>query len=68
MDSIEKGIVELISEHDIRKLVIGAAADRSHSRYNYIRTILIYPLGVPKALVQLYMPMDIILLVQFFLP
>ncbi|XP_048321186.2 U-box domain-containing protein 33 isoform X2 [Ziziphus jujuba] len=32
MDSIEKGIVELISQHDIRKLVMGAAADKSHSR------------------------------------
>ncbi|KAF3441506.1 hypothetical protein FNV43_RR15420 [Rhamnella rubrinervis] len=32
MDSIEKGIVELISRLGIRKLVMGAATDRSHSR------------------------------------
>ncbi|KAK9910410.1 hypothetical protein M0R45_034375 [Rubus argutus] len=31
-DSIEKGIVELISQHGIRKLVMGAAADKCHSR------------------------------------
>ncbi|XP_024175721.1 U-box domain-containing protein 33 isoform X1 [Rosa chinensis] len=31
-DSIEKGIVELISQHGIRRLVMGAAADKSHSR------------------------------------
>ncbi|XP_050385351.1 U-box domain-containing protein 33 isoform X3 [Argentina anserina] len=31
MDCIEKGIVELISQHGIRKLVMGAAADKSHS-------------------------------------
>lgn len=32
MDCIEKGIVELISQHKIRKLVMGAAADKYHSR------------------------------------
>ncbi|KAI4355079.1 hypothetical protein L6164_003887 [Bauhinia variegata] len=32
MDSIEKGIVELISQHNIRKLVMGAASDKYHSR------------------------------------
>ncbi|XP_040999759.1 U-box domain-containing protein 33-like [Juglans microcarpa x Juglans regia] len=32
MDSIEKGIVELISQHGIRKLVMGAAADKHYSR------------------------------------
>ncbi|PQQ17296.1 hypothetical protein Pyn_08764 [Prunus yedoensis var. nudiflora] len=32
MDCIEKGIVELISQHGIRKLVMGAAADKYHSR------------------------------------
>ena len=32
MDSIEKGIIELISQHKIRKLVMGAAADKSYSR------------------------------------
>ncbi|XP_008232891.1 PREDICTED: U-box domain-containing protein 33 [Prunus mume] len=31
-DCIEKGIVELISQHGIRKLVMGAAADKYHSR------------------------------------
>ncbi|XP_057499480.1 U-box domain-containing protein 33-like [Actinidia eriantha] len=32
MDSIEKGIVELISQHRIRKLVMGAAADKHYSK------------------------------------
>ncbi|KAI3804203.1 hypothetical protein L1987_25576 [Smallanthus sonchifolius] len=31
-DSIQKGIVELILEHDVRRLVMGAAADRHYSR------------------------------------
>lgn len=33
MESIENGIVELISELGIRKLVMGAAADKHHSKY-----------------------------------
>ncbi|XP_060218600.1 U-box domain-containing protein 33-like isoform X2 [Lycium barbarum] len=32
MDSIEKGIVELISQHDIGKLVMGAAANKCYSK------------------------------------
>lgn len=32
MESVEKGIVELIFQHDIRKLVMGAAADRLYSK------------------------------------
>ncbi|XAR63052.1 Non-specific serine/threonine protein kinase [Bertholletia excelsa] len=32
MDSIEKGIVEFISQHGIRKLVMGAAADKHYSK------------------------------------
>ncbi|KAB1214360.1 U-box domain-containing protein 33 [Morella rubra] len=32
MDSIEKGIVELIFQHGIKKLVMGAAADKHFSR------------------------------------
>ncbi|XP_010544727.1 PREDICTED: U-box domain-containing protein 33-like isoform X3 [Tarenaya hassleriana] len=32
MDSVEKGIVRLISQHRIRKFVMGAASDRYHSR------------------------------------
>ncbi|XP_058225589.1 U-box domain-containing protein 33-like isoform X1 [Rhododendron vialii] len=32
MNSIEKGIVELINQHGIRKLVMGAAADKHYSR------------------------------------
>lgn len=32
MDSIEKGIVELIRQHGIRKLVMGAAADKQYSK------------------------------------
>ncbi|KAI9089968.1 hypothetical protein K1719_028938 [Acacia pycnantha] len=31
-DCIEKGIVELVLEHDIRNLVMGAASDKSYSR------------------------------------
>lgn len=33
MESIENGIVELILELGIRKLVMGAAADKHHSKY-----------------------------------
>lgn len=33
MDSIEKGIVHLISEHGIKWLGIGAASNKSYSRY-----------------------------------
>lgn len=33
MDSIEKGIVQLISEHGIKWLCMGAAANKSYSRY-----------------------------------
>jgi hypothetical protein len=32
MDCIEKGIVELVRQHGIKKLVMGAAADKHHSR------------------------------------
>ncbi|XP_020218691.1 U-box domain-containing protein 33 [Cajanus cajan] len=32
MDSIERGILELVSQHDIRKLVMGAAADKFYNR------------------------------------
>ncbi|KAJ7951146.1 putative U-box domain-containing protein kinase family protein [Quillaja saponaria] len=32
MDSIEKGIVELISQYGIRRLVMGAASDKHYSR------------------------------------
>ena len=31
-ENVEKGILELISEHGIKKLVMGAAADKHHSR------------------------------------
>ncbi|KAL1352189.1 hypothetical protein HN51_016181 [Arachis hypogaea] len=31
-DCIEKGIVELICKHNIKKLVMGAASDKYHSR------------------------------------
>lgn len=37
MDSIEKGIVELIRQHGIRELVMGAAADKHYSRYKPLR-------------------------------
>lgn len=33
MDSVEKGIVELITMHGIQKLVMGAAADKLYSKY-----------------------------------
>lgn len=33
MDSIEKGIVETIYQHRIRKFVMGAAADKHYSMY-----------------------------------
>ncbi|XP_075667949.1 U-box domain-containing protein 33-like [Castanea sativa] len=32
MESIEKGIVDLIAKHGIKKLVMGAAADKNYSR------------------------------------
>jgi hypothetical protein len=32
MDNIEKGIIELISQHGIRKLIMGAASDKNYSR------------------------------------
>ncbi|KAF8412249.1 hypothetical protein HHK36_000209 [Tetracentron sinense] len=32
MDNIEKGIVELVAQHEIRKLVMGAAADKHYSK------------------------------------
>ncbi|KAL2330297.1 hypothetical protein Fmac_017878 [Flemingia macrophylla] len=32
MDSIEKGILELVSQHGIRKLVMGAASDKLYNR------------------------------------
>lgn len=35
MDSIERGIVQLISQHKIRKLVMGAAADKFYSKYEH---------------------------------
>lgn len=34
MKSIEKGIVQLIYDHHIKWLVMGAAANQSYSRYN----------------------------------
>lgn len=33
MDNIEKGIVELIARHEIKKLVMGAAADKHYWKY-----------------------------------
>lgn len=32
MENIEKGIIELISQHGIRKLIMGAASDKNYSR------------------------------------
>ena len=33
MDYIEEGIVDLISKHDIKKLVMGAAAEKQYKKY-----------------------------------
>ena len=33
MDDIGEGIVELVYQHSIKKLVIGAAADKHYSEY-----------------------------------
>lgn len=33
MDSIEKGIVQMISENKVRKFIMGAAADKYYSTY-----------------------------------
>lgn len=33
MDNTEKGIVKLIAQHNIRWLVMGAAADKYYSKY-----------------------------------
>lgn len=38
MDSIEKGIVQLISQLSIKWLVMGAGASKSCSRYNAVKT------------------------------
>lgn len=33
MDNVEKGIVEIIAQHDVRWLVMGAAADEYYTEY-----------------------------------
>lgn len=33
MDNVEQGIVEIIAQHDIRWLVMGAAADEYYTEY-----------------------------------
>lgn len=33
MDDIAKGLVELIEQHRITKLIMGAAADKHYSKY-----------------------------------
>lgn len=33
MDNVEKGIVQLVAQHNIRWLVMGAAADKHYSKY-----------------------------------
>lgn len=33
MDNVEEGIVEIIAQHDIRWLVMGAAADEYYTEY-----------------------------------
>ncbi|XP_028098766.1 uncharacterized protein LOC114298405 [Camellia sinensis] len=38
-DSVEKGIVELVSQHQIRRLVMGAAAHKHYSKYKPHRDI-----------------------------
>ncbi|XLR59363.1 hypothetical protein HN51_013727 [Arachis hypogaea] len=39
-DCIEKGIVELICKHNIKKLVMGAASDKYHSRFLVVSFIV----------------------------
>lgn len=34
-DNVEKGIVEIIAQHDVRWLVMGAAADEYYNEYEY---------------------------------
>lgn len=41
-DKIKKGIVELVSLHGIRSLVMGAAADKYYSRYT-LATYIFFP-------------------------
>jgi len=33
MESVEKGIIQLISERNVKKLVMGAASDTRYSMY-----------------------------------
>lgn len=33
MDNVEQGIVELVAQRGIRRLVMGAAADKQYSKY-----------------------------------
>lgn len=40
MDSVEKGILEIIARHNIRWLVMGAAADKYYSKYESLIYIL----------------------------
>jgi hypothetical protein len=46
MDSIEEGILELISRHQIKRLVMGAAAEKRHQRYkqhkNFFHMIIMH--------------------------
>lgn len=40
-ESVEKGVVEIIARHDVRWLVMGAAADKYYSKYeSFITTQL----------------------------
>ena len=39
MDSVEKGIVEIIARHSVRWLVMGAAADKYYSKYESLFAI-----------------------------
>lgn len=42
MDSIEKGIVQMISENRVRKFVMGAAADKHYSTYCVLSFTLVF--------------------------
>lgn len=41
-DSIEKGILELISQYGIQKLVMGAAADKHYKKYILLMNLFVF--------------------------
>lgn len=41
MNDIEKGIVEMINQHNVKWLVMGAASDEYYNEYEYIFDLLL---------------------------